>query len=102
MVFQYIIAGLQFSRYTLEMISHINHVITSPGGHALLIGTGGDGRGTATKVAALVTNHTYFSLPICGKYHRQQWRTDLKRLIRNAGFNSQETVIYIPATQLHR
>ena len=84
------------------MISHINHVITSPGGHALLIGTGGDGRGTATKVAALVTDHTYFTLPVCGNYNRDRWRADLKRLIRDAGFNSQETVIYISASQLYR
>ena len=53
-------------------------------------------------MAALITNHTYFSLPVCGQYTRDIWRADLKRLIRDAGFNSQETVIYISAKQLHR
>ena len=36
-------------RFTLEMISHINHVITTPYGHAILIGGGGDGRATAAR-----------------------------------------------------
>lgn len=89
-------------RYTLEMISHINHVITTAGGHALLNGQGGDGRTTATRVAALLTGHTYFNLPVCGTYTRESWRKDLKKLVSSAGFNSQETVIYVPATQLTR
>ena len=89
-------------RYTLEMISHINHLITTPGGHALLNGNGGDGRTTATKVAALITKHTYFNLPVCSEYTREKWRKDLKDLVKNAGLNSQETVIYIPVTQLDR
>ena len=36
-------------RFTLEMISHINHVITTPYGHAILFGSGGDGRATAAR-----------------------------------------------------
>ena len=38
-----------FFRFTLEMISHINHVITTPYGHAILFGSGGDGRATAAR-----------------------------------------------------
>ena len=52
------------SRYSLELISHIHRVITTPYGHAVFGGHGGDGRSTMAKVAALMTGHAFFEVPI--------------------------------------
>ena len=45
-------------------MSHFHRVITTPYGHAVFGGRGGDGRSTMARVAALMTGHLFFAVPI--------------------------------------
>ncbi len=87
-------------RYSLEIVSHVHRIISTPGGHAVIGGNGGEGRRSVARLAAFMTNHVFFSLPISKQYNRDDWRFDLKRLIRMAGSENKEIVIFIPAVQL--
>ena len=87
-------------RYSLELVSHIHRIISTPGAHGVIGGYGGDGRSTMTKIAALMNDHLFFSLPVSQDYGREQWRQDLRHLIKTAGSEDRDVVILLPSTQL--
>ena len=87
-------------RFSLEMISHISHVLSTSGGHALLGGRGGEGRETFSRIAALLADFAFFSVPISPRYGREDWRKDLAKLLKETGCHLKDSVIYVTATQL--
>ena len=87
-------------RYSLELVSHIHRVISTKGGHAVIGGNGGEGRITMAKIASLLNDHVFFSLPVSKQYGKNEWRQDLRRLIKLAGSDNKDIVLYLPATQL--
>ena len=87
-------------RYSLELVSHIHRIISTEGGHGVIGGYGGDGRRTMAQIAALLTNHVFFNLPSGLHYTMENWRMDLKKLIKLAGSKDQDVVILIPISQM--
>ena len=87
-------------RYSLELVSHVHRIISTPGAHGVIGGYGGDGRSTMAKIASLMNDHVFFSLPISQDYGRDEWRKDLRYLIKTAGSEDRDVVILLPSTQL--
>ncbi len=54
-------------------------------GNALLVGVGGSGRKSLTRLAAYVTGITCFTIEISKKYRLTDFREDLKKLYRQVG-----------------
>ena len=65
-------------RYVLQHLSRIARVLRIPGGHALLVGVGGSGRQSLTKLAAALSSMTVFQPEISKNYGINEWREDLK------------------------
>ncbi|XP_069499778.1 dynein axonemal heavy chain 12 [Ambystoma mexicanum] len=92
--------NLVIFRYVLEHLSRICRVLKQPGGNALLVGVGGSGRQSMTRLATAMAKMNIFQPEISKSYGVTEWREDLKTLTKNAGAKGQKTVFLITDTQI--
>lgn len=91
---------LVFFTDALKHLCRISRVIKQPRGNCLLIGVGGSGRQSLTKVAKAVNNYDFFSIEITKNYKEQKWREDLGVLLKSAGKDNKKIVFLFSDTQI--
>ncbi|GFQ90622.1 dynein heavy chain 7, axonemal [Trichonephila clavata] len=87
-------------RYVLEHLSRLCRILSMPGGNALLVGVGGSGRQSVTKLAAFITGQWLFQPEITKNYGLNEWRDDIKRVMKSAGADGKGTVFLITDSQI--
>ena len=88
-------------RDALRHVLRIHRVITTPRGNALLIGVGGSGRQSLTRLAAYAAAEMgVFNIEITKHYGSNDFRNDLKTLYFRAGVENKPTVFLFNDTQL--
>ncbi|XP_061837093.1 dynein axonemal heavy chain 12-like [Nerophis lumbriciformis] len=92
--------NLVIFRYVLEHLSRISRVLKQPGGNALLVGVGGSGRQSITRLATFISQMTLFQPEISKNYGMVEWRDDLKQLLKNAGVKGQRIVFLLTDAQI--
>ena len=52
------------------------------------------------RIAATLNDHVFFTLPISLQYGKEDWRKDLRKLIKLAGSENRDVVLFLQASQL--
>lgn len=86
--------------FMIEHVTRLCRVLRSPGGNALLVGVGGSGRQSSTRLAASIMDFTVVEIEISKTYGKNEWREDLKRLLTTAGGDGKSTVFLFTDTQI--
>eukprot|EP01012_Entosiphon_sulcatum_P032727 TRINITY_DN4157_c0_g1_i1.p1 TRINITY_DN4157_c0_g1~~TRINITY_DN4157_c0_g1_i1.p1 ORF type:complete len:4195 (-),score=848.52 TRINITY_DN4157_c0_g1_i1:38-11479(-) len=86
--------------YVLEHVSRISRIIKQPFGNALLIGVGGSGRQSCTRLAAHIADYRLSQITLSKNYTKDAWRDDMRALLKQAGCSGQPTVFLLTDAQI--
>ncbi|KAE8298053.1 Dynein heavy chain 1 [Larimichthys crocea] len=84
----------------IEHVCRISRVLRQPLGNALLLGVGGSGRQSLTKLASFMSGYECFQIELAKNYGQTEWREDIKNMMLKAGLQNEQITFLFVDTQI--
>ncbi|XP_054640454.1 dynein axonemal heavy chain 1 isoform X2 [Dunckerocampus dactyliophorus] len=84
----------------IQHVCRISRVLRQPLGNALLLGVGGSGRQSLTKLASYISEYKCFQIELSKNYGQLEWREDIKSIMLKAGIHNQQITFLFVDTQI--
>jgi dynein heavy chain len=94
------VMNLELFEDAMTHVCRINRILESPRGNALLVGVGGSGKQSLTRLAAFVSNLEVFQITLRKGYSTGDLKADLAQLYIKAGVKNIGTVFLLTDAQV--
>lgn len=84
----------------LEHLTRIHRGLRLQRGHVMVVGVGGSGKASLTKLAAFTAGCEVFEITLCRGYNEASFKEDLKKLYNQLGIDRKPSVFYFTAAQV--
>lgn len=82
-------------------ISRMTRILRQPRGNAMLVGVGGSGKQSSTRISAFVSGMDCVQIAISRGYGIPEFREDIKKLMIQTGVEGKQTVFLFTDSQVH-
>ncbi|KAJ1494154.1 P-loop containing dynein motor region D4-domain-containing protein, partial [Baffinella frigidus] len=91
---------LVFFMDAIEHISRLARIIRSPRGNAMLVGLGGSGKQSLTRLSAFMAEFKCFQIELAKGYGNNEFREDMKKIFQIAGVERIPVVFLFTDSQI--
>ncbi|XP_076016721.1 dynein axonemal heavy chain 11 [Genypterus blacodes] len=84
----------------MQHVCRISRILQSPRGHGLLVGVGGSGKQSLTRLAAYISSVEVFQITLSKGYSIQDLKADLAGLFLKTGVKNQRVALLLIDTQI--
>jgi dynein heavy chain len=89
------IMNLVMFEQAIRHVLRIARIMLFPGGHALLIGVGGSGKQSLSRLASYIVNYPIYTIAVTSDYSMNDFKEFLKEIYRKAAVKPGEPVIFM-------
>ena len=94
--------GLVFFSSAIQHLTRIARILRQPRGNALLIGVGGSGRQSLTRLASFIAGYKCVSVEMTRGFGEADWKEQLKRILETAGCENKPVTFLLTDSQIAR
>jgi dynein heavy chain len=92
--------NLVFFEDCIQHLARIARILRQERGNAMLVGVGGSGRSSMSRLAASINSMKTFSIEITKNYRQKEWYEDIKNMLKKCALEEEKVQFLFSDTQI--